>query len=145
MTYILLRKGSSRTGRPTYLRSGTKAVVSQFKGLYISGFQGTCSFIMRNSLHLKMKYITVIVAIFAVVQAQSVDDLPACSRACLEDSIKKTTSCSEIDLPCVCRSENFNIIRGDAAGCVISACGDETGSYTSLPLKANILQLTSNL
>ena len=95
----------------------------------------TRSFTIRNLLHLKMKYITVIVAIVAVVQAQSLNDLPKCSITCLEVSIEKNTPCQTTDLLCVCKSENFDRIRGDSAGCVLGACGTDTGSYTNLPKK----------
>lgn len=72
--------------------------------------------------------------VFAVaVQAQSLKDIPACAIPCLEDSIKKTTPCDSKDLPCVCKSENFNKIRGDAAPCVIGKCGAQVGKTAQLP------------
>ncbi|OGE47326.1 hypothetical protein PENARI_c049G00015 [Penicillium arizonense] len=72
-----------------------------------------------------MKNLAVIIAIVAAVQAQSIDDVPPCARDCLRNSTKKVTLCAESDLSCVCGK--FDQIRGDAAGCVLGACGADTG------------------
>ncbi|KJZ69066.1 hypothetical protein HIM_11535 [Hirsutella minnesotensis 3608] len=74
-----------------------------------------------------MKFTLVALVAAAAAQAQSLKDIPPCAIPCLEDSIKKTTSCSKTDLKCVCKSDNFEKIRNDCAGCVITACGDKAG------------------
>jgi hypothetical protein len=81
-----------------------------------------------------MKNLVVIIAIVAAVQAQSIDDIPPCVRDCLKNSIKKVTpQCGESDFYCVC--PKFDAIRGDAAGCVLGACGADTGSFLNLTIK----------
>jgi hypothetical protein len=73
-----------------------------------------------------MKNLILIIAIVAAVQARSIDDIPACARDCLRNSVKKVTpQCGESDFHCIC--PKFDDIRGDAAGCVLGACGDSTG------------------
>ncbi|KJZ72466.1 hypothetical protein HIM_08135 [Hirsutella minnesotensis 3608] len=74
-----------------------------------------------------MKFILLALLAAAAVQAQTLKDIPPCAIPCLEGSIKRKTSCSPRDLKCVCKSQNFNKIRNDAAGCIIHACGNRAG------------------
>ncbi|KJZ77638.1 hypothetical protein HIM_02815 [Hirsutella minnesotensis 3608] len=75
-----------------------------------------------------MKFsLVALVATVAAVQAKSIDDIPACARDCLRNSVKKVApQCGESDFHCIC--PKFDAIRGDAAGCVLPACGDQTGA-----------------
>lgn len=73
-----------------------------------------------------MKSTYFIAAFVALAQAKSIDDIPACARDCLRNSVKKVTpQCGESDFHCIC--PKFDAVRGDAAGCVLGACGAETG------------------
>jgi hypothetical protein len=55
--------------------------------------------------------------------AQSLADLPSCSLTCLNDAVKQSTTCSATDLSCIC--QKFDSIQSAAAGCILSACGQD--------------------
>ncbi|EFY87683.1 hypothetical protein J3459_017773 [Metarhizium acridum] len=79
-----------------------------------------------------MKFLTVAsLAMVSLAAGQSLADLPSCSLSCLNDAVKQSTSCSETDLACVC--EQFNVIQGAAAGCILSACGQDVALNKVLP------------
>ena len=62
-------------------------------------------------------------AMATLAMAQSLSDLPSCALPCLEDAVKGT-SCSVDDFACICK--DFDAIQGKAAGCILSACGQDT-------------------
>ena len=84
-----------------------------------------------------MKFFAVAaVAMAAMVSAQSRSEIPSCALPCLDDSVKKETSCATDDFKCVCSTENFTKVQGDATTCVISKCGQDTALSKSAPRQA---------
>ncbi|QPG93958.1 hypothetical protein C2857_003800 [Epichloe festucae Fl1] len=74
-----------------------------------------------------------VLAMAAVVSAQSAADIPDCARPCLEKAVKDKTSCATTDYACICKTENFSAIRGAATSCVLEKCGTETAIGEVLP------------
>lgn len=76
-----------------------------------------------------MKYLTLAsLALATLAASQSLADLPQCAIKCLDDAVKQSSSCSTTDIACICKS--FDAIQGAAAGCVISACGQDVALST---------------
>ncbi|OAQ66283.1 extracellular membrane protein, CFEM domain-containing protein [Pochonia chlamydosporia 170] len=81
-----------------------------------------------------MKFVAVAaVAMAALASAQNRNEIPSCALPCLDDSVKKVTSCSTSDFACICKKENFSKVQGDATSCVISKCGADKAVSEVLP------------
>ncbi|EFY94976.1 CFEM domain protein [Metarhizium robertsii] len=79
-----------------------------------------------------MKFLAIAsLAMASLAAGQSLADLPSCSLGCLNDAVKQGTSCSATDLPCICNK--FDVIQGAAAGCILSACGQDVALNEVLP------------
>ncbi|OAA51929.1 CFEM domain-containing protein [Metarhizium rileyi] len=73
------------------------------------------------------------IAMAAMVSAQSRNDIPSCALPCLDDAVKKSTSCSTSDFTCICKKENFSKVQGAATSCVIEKCGSDVAVGQVLP------------
>lgn len=77
-------------------------------------------------------------AIFATVVfvssvvGQTMNDVPACARGCIEASTKKVTNCKWGDLKCSCKTENREKILSDSLQCVVNQCGLDVAISKSL-------------
>lgn len=75
----------------------------------------------------------------ALVSAQSISDIPSCALPCIKVGVEQT-SCSETDMGCICKPENFSKIQGAATSCVVEKCGADTAlrkfDVLVLPTKA---------
>ncbi|EFY88371.1 hypothetical protein J3459_011277 [Metarhizium acridum] len=81
-----------------------------------------------------MKFFAVAaITMAALVSAQSAGDVPSCALPCLEDSVKKTTSCDKTDFKCICKEQNFSKVQGDATSCVLAKCGSDVALNKVLP------------
>lgn len=69
-----------------------------------------------------MKYTVALAALFALVAAQSKEDIPSCARSCLDDAAK-SAGCDKEDLACVCKK--VDTVQVQAAPCVIKECGQD--------------------
>ncbi|EFZ00089.1 CFEM domain protein [Metarhizium robertsii] len=72
------------------------------------------------------------ISMAALVSAQSISGIPACALPCIQKGVA-STSCSETDLKCICKDENFSKIQSAATSCVISGCGPEKALNEVLP------------
>lgn len=79
-----------------------------------------------------------LVAFAALASAQTLADIPTCAKTCLDDSIKKLTSCTTTDVPCICK--DVEKIQGDATGCVLKACGPDVALSMSFALNIRCQQ-----
>ncbi|KAK9438590.1 Extracellular membrane protein, CFEM domain protein [Metarhizium brunneum] len=79
-----------------------------------------------------MKFLAIAsLAMASLAAGQSLADLPSCALDCLNDAVKQGTTCSATDLPCIC--SKFDVIQGAAAGCILSACGQDVALNEVLP------------
>lgn len=76
---------------------------------------------------MKSFSLAIILGAIAATQAQSIEELPECSRPCVYDSVGSQTNCSPEDFGCICTDENLKKIQSDAASCVLSNCGADVG------------------
>ncbi|KAH7309210.1 hypothetical protein B0I35DRAFT_482936 [Stachybotrys elegans] len=68
-----------------------------------------------------MKYALVTLALAVVATAQSLNDLPECSRSCIADAVG-TSNCGSSDLTCICGLMD-GAAQGPVSQCLIQACG----------------------
>jgi len=64
--------------------------------------------------------ILALIATVALASAQSLSDLPACALPCALQGLQSTT-CSQTDLPCICRAQSF---IETTEKCVAGTCSD---------------------
>ncbi|KAF4121918.1 CFEM domain [Geosmithia morbida] len=78
-----------------------------------------------------MKSIYAILAMSALVSAQTRDDIPSCAIPCIDDAVSSQTSCKNTDYACICK--DFDSIQGAATGCVLSKCGTDVALNKVIP------------
>ncbi|KAL0944737.1 CFEM domain-containing protein [Colletotrichum truncatum] len=86
-----------------------------------------------------MKYSYVLLAAAGLVAAQKkfTDVIPACSKDCLIDAVKKGTPCSSIDdSKCICEATNYRNIYTVGVPCVLAACPADVATGELLPAAA---------
>jgi hypothetical protein len=69
-----------------------------------------------------MKQSTVFAALTTFVAAQVFDNLPVCSKTCLENGITRA-GCALTDIPCACAKADF--INTDITPCLQSTCSEQ--------------------
>ncbi|KAM0717305.1 hypothetical protein Q7P37_007157 [Cladosporium fusiforme] len=82
---------------------------------------------------MKSFSLALIFGAIAATQAQSVEDLPACSRGCAYESIGRVTDCNPSDFGCLCAGDNLRNIQNDGVDCVLAYCGVGTAFNEVVP------------
>ncbi|KAL6699623.1 hypothetical protein J3F84DRAFT_344958 [Trichoderma pleuroticola] len=78
-----------------------------------------------------MKFTLVLATFAAVVYGQTIDDIPACARTCIENAVLAAGCSSGTDVACACA--NFTTIQNNSTACVIAACGATVAITQVLP------------
>lgn len=75
---------------------------------------------------MKSFSLAIIFGLIAATQAQSIEELPECSRPCVYGSVASQTNCAPDDFGCLCADDNLKKIQSDGANCVLTNCGAQT-------------------
>ncbi|KAL7800992.1 hypothetical protein V8C43DRAFT_302196 [Trichoderma afarasin] len=78
-----------------------------------------------------MKFTLVLATFAAVVYGQTIDDIPACARTCIENAVLAAGCSSGTDVACACA--NFTAVQNGSTSCVIAACGVDVAINQVLP------------
>ncbi|UNI19321.1 hypothetical protein JDV02_005512 [Purpureocillium takamizusanense] len=83
---------------------------------------------------MKSTLVLLLSALAATAAAQQRQDyFPECSMKCIDDAIKKATTCSLEDAVCMCVQKNYEDIYNQAVNCVLQACGSNDAISKVLP------------